>query len=440
MPRQLKNAEITHVSYVDKAANQKKFFLTKSAGEPNFEKAVRVITKAADPKQIVYGVVYEPDTPDAHDDMMTAEEIEKAAHKFMKDFRGIDEQHDFEGGAGELLESYIAPVDMEVGGETIVKGSWVIVTKATDEIWEKIQKGEYTGYSMGGTAEVETENSTKPATSKKVSKQTSSSQSDSDKEEEEARGFFNMVKNFFTGDTRQNVTKGEVRDRHTERVRQNSFWAAWSVFEDVIRSYDWRTDCYKFEQDPEKVREALEDLNSILTEILAPEAEIDIEKALGSPPKHVVEVQKAGRKMSAALMDKLDTAITALTEMKDEVIDEKEDNEGDEIEMKLEDISKMLDDKLTPLNERLDKIEKGEGGSIEPEPQPKGGDSPSPPESNEDVLKRFGELLDEKIQPLEKRLTTIEKARNVSAQLEHDPEPLAQTVTTQKSYMKHFNK
>ncbi|MEH6904082.1 hypothetical protein V7X04_19585, partial [Bacillus safensis] len=30
MPRELKNAKITHVSYVDRAANKKKFFLMKA--------------------------------------------------------------------------------------------------------------------------------------------------------------------------------------------------------------------------------------------------------------------------------------------------------------------------------------------------------------------------------------------------------------------------
>ncbi|HFK1435665.1 TPA: hypothetical protein ACGXNJ_005859, partial [Bacillus cereus] len=37
--RELKNAKITHVSYVDKAANKKQFFLTKSADKrPTFQK------------------------------------------------------------------------------------------------------------------------------------------------------------------------------------------------------------------------------------------------------------------------------------------------------------------------------------------------------------------------------------------------------------------
>ena len=44
---------------------------------------------------------------------------------------------------------------MTINDTTITKGTWVLVTKATDEMWEDIQKGEFTGYSLAGTAEVE---------------------------------------------------------------------------------------------------------------------------------------------------------------------------------------------------------------------------------------------------------------------------------------------
>ena len=155
--RKLENVLVTHVSYVDKAANKKSFFLTKSAEmlKPNFETKVKLVTKADDPQKLVYGVVYEPDVEDVHGDFMDAETIEKAAHGFMEDYQQIDKQHDFTTNAGKVVESYVAPVDMTVGETTITKGTWVLVTKATDEMWESIQKGEFTGYSLAGTAQVE---------------------------------------------------------------------------------------------------------------------------------------------------------------------------------------------------------------------------------------------------------------------------------------------
>lgn len=153
--RKLENVKVTHVSYVDKAANKKQFFLTKSANKPTFETTVKLLTKSDDPQQLVYGVVYEPNVEDAHGDFMDAETIEKAAHGFMEEYQNIDKQHDFKTGAGKVVESYVAPSDMNVGDTAIAKGTWVLVTKATDELWESIQKGEFTGYSLAGTAEVE---------------------------------------------------------------------------------------------------------------------------------------------------------------------------------------------------------------------------------------------------------------------------------------------
>ncbi|MGG1960748.1 XkdF-like putative serine protease domain-containing protein [Bacillus pumilus] len=177
MPRELINAKITHVSYVDKAANQKQFFFMKSDKQPDFQKEIKVIAKADDAQRLVYGIVYEPNVADAHGDYMTPEEIEKAAHGFLKDAREIDKQHDFQGGVGEVVESYIAPSDFEMGDEVIKKGSWVLVTKASDEIWEQIQKGEITGYSMAGTADIGKQEDHKPASDEK--------------------GLFSLLKNFF---------------------------------------------------------------------------------------------------------------------------------------------------------------------------------------------------------------------------------------------------
>ncbi|WP_144483269.1 XkdF-like putative serine protease domain-containing protein [Bacillus pumilus] len=176
MPRELINAKITHVSYVDKAANQKQFFFMKSEKQPDFQKEIKVIAKADDAQRLVYGIVYEPNVADAHGDYMTPEEIEKAAHGFLKDAREIDKQHDFQGGVGEVVESYIAPSDFEMGDEMIKKGSWVLVTKASDEIWNQIQKGEITGYSMAGTAD--------------IGKQEREPASDE-------KGLFSFLKNFF---------------------------------------------------------------------------------------------------------------------------------------------------------------------------------------------------------------------------------------------------
>lgn len=108
----------------------------------------RVIKSAA--KQLLYSVVLEPDTEDAQGDVISAEEIEKAAHDYLISSRVIGEGHEFEAQAAPV-ESFIAPVDMEVEGEAIKKGSWVIVMKIFDSaLWDLVEKGVYGAVSIGG--------------------------------------------------------------------------------------------------------------------------------------------------------------------------------------------------------------------------------------------------------------------------------------------------
>lgn len=363
MAREIVNANITHVSYVDKGANQKQFFFTKSDDKPNIEKEVKVfIEKEDDEQQLVYGVVYEPDVEDSHGEYMNSEEIEKAAHAFVKDARNIDKQHDFNSGVGEVVESYIAPADFDLGEQTIAKGSWVLVTKASDEVWEDIKKGEITGYSMAGTGEkVEKKDDRKPV-----------SKSEGD---EEMRGFFNLFKSFFT--------KGEVRDRYERNQKDRNLWAAWdgmeSVFYDSV--FDNRTpDVADFE----KLQSAAGDFVELLQEI---KENGDIQKSMENKPEAI--------------------------------------GKG-ESEMKKEDIEKLLDEKLNPITKRLDEFEKEDEPAGRNNP---GGDNPA---EESELMKQFSKALDEKLNPINGRLDNIEKARGISKQADQDEE---QQEPVQKHYL-----
>lgn len=106
-------------------------------------------------KKLIYGVVYEPSEIDAHGDYASAEEIEKAAHTYLEDFAEINLMHAKGlGKKARVVESYIAPIDFEVEGEKIKKGAWVMATKIYDpQLWDAIQKGLITGYSIEGTGQ-----------------------------------------------------------------------------------------------------------------------------------------------------------------------------------------------------------------------------------------------------------------------------------------------
>lgn len=108
------------------------------------------ILKADDEKQIVYGVVLEPETVDTQGDVISADETEEAAHKFLVKSRVVGDRHSKKAGA-EVVESYVAPVAFELGGQNVKKGSWVLGVHITDtRLWREVKSGEYTGFSVGG--------------------------------------------------------------------------------------------------------------------------------------------------------------------------------------------------------------------------------------------------------------------------------------------------
>ena len=100
-------------------------------------------------RQLVYGIVLQPGIIDKQDDMITEEEIEKAAHKYALTPMVVGRGHKKQAKA-KPVETYIAPVDFELGGQQVLKGSWVMAVKVMDtELWQMIKEGEYTGFSIG---------------------------------------------------------------------------------------------------------------------------------------------------------------------------------------------------------------------------------------------------------------------------------------------------
>jgi len=101
----------------------------------------------------VTGVVYEPGVKDAHGNFMREDEIRKVAYWFYQNSSRADVQHSFKEANGlSVVESYIAPYDMEIGGEPVVKGSWIMTLEVSNvAIWKVVQGGELTRLSMGGT-------------------------------------------------------------------------------------------------------------------------------------------------------------------------------------------------------------------------------------------------------------------------------------------------
>ena len=102
----------------------------------------------ADDQQIVYGEVYAPNRPDAQGEYMTAIEIRKMAHEFLRSGKmaQIDLMH------GNQLLDNASVVESFIADETdtrFLPGAWVIGMHVPDPgLWQQIKKGEINGFSM----------------------------------------------------------------------------------------------------------------------------------------------------------------------------------------------------------------------------------------------------------------------------------------------------
>ena len=113
------------------------------------------LLKAQD-SRVLYGVVYAPCQKgqkcslDSQNDFVRPDELRKAAWDFMAKSRTVGNQHRGPAKA-EVVESFVAPMDMAVDGEKITKGSWVLAVRVKDDtIWKAVQNGELNAFSIGG--------------------------------------------------------------------------------------------------------------------------------------------------------------------------------------------------------------------------------------------------------------------------------------------------
>lgn len=120
-----------------------------------FAKSVALI-KGIDPddERYVLGIVLEPEAVDAQGDIYSAEEIRRAAHRFMEEFGGLGLMHRLRvNGQVKVLESYLAPADFTIGDIKVRKGTWLLAVRIlSDELWEQVKDGLLTGFSIGGSA------------------------------------------------------------------------------------------------------------------------------------------------------------------------------------------------------------------------------------------------------------------------------------------------
>ena len=116
------------------------------------------LVRAEDEEFFVYGVVIEPEQgTDINGDpleLISVEETRRAAHDYMRRSQEFTKEHyTWVSHKVRIVESYLAPVDFEIGEVEVKRGSWVMGLKVLDtELWGAVKRGDITGFSIGGQA------------------------------------------------------------------------------------------------------------------------------------------------------------------------------------------------------------------------------------------------------------------------------------------------
>ena len=292
---EITDAKIQFVSLVDKAANMRPFLFTKAEdGKKPFATYGRIVKSDAETHWVT-GIVYEPMVEDAHGNFMTEDEITKAAYWYAKNGDKVDLQHSFEPlGSACVVESWIAKADFQIGDENIKKGTWLMTMEIADEeIWSAIEKGEFTGFSMGGVgnySEEDTDLSNSIEKGQEPGKKTLLMQL------AKALGF-------------SMVEKGEVAELYAASNTYDSFWNAFYALVDSLFKYDSWEGKYVWNRDESKVTEALRDFADIAQGLLT--GGQSITKAIGGDEQ---DIQKSGKALSKTNKEKLQGICDSLTE------------------------------------------------------------------------------------------------------------------------------
>lgn len=170
----LSNINVQEVAFASvPAVPEAVIAVTKSLGVPEGSEIIGKsisFAKTDAVKKQVFAYALVPELVDKQGHIANEEEVEKACHSLMRNFAarmakgsGSSVDHTIFDPALYPIESAIdidGSLGKALGFANPFSKAWLIGLQANDEVWDKIQKGEITGISIGGTAllkEVETD-------------------------------------------------------------------------------------------------------------------------------------------------------------------------------------------------------------------------------------------------------------------------------------------
>lgn len=404
------DAKISFVSLVNKAANKKQFLITKSEnGAANFATFGRILKADAD-SHFVTGIVYEPMVEDTQGNYMTEEEITKAAYWFAKNGNQVDLQHCFEKCDGAaVVESYVAKCDMEIEGEAIKKGTWIMTMEISDtDVWEAIQKGDITGFSMGGMGVYSEEDVELPV-----------------EKRDEPKGLLRRLAKAMGFDV---VEKGAVKANFQRGVKEDNFYSAWYALRSTLEGNFYNPDTgmweWGYNSDESTIREALEDFNDIVTQLLTSDGSIvkSLEKAAESAP---VPVLKQGRSLSAKNLNAIkgiyDTLGAFLEEFQEEPA-EADNVQKEDVEMTTDEVKAVVAEEvkkaMEPVVKQLETLApEADGGEGDGSGTDAAADAAAGDMQAESVAKMVGEEIQKAMEPVMKALGPVMRSRALPGNL-----------------------
>lgn len=135
--------------------------IKKSRADPERSGGRFTIQKVDEDKRLVFGwanvsvTVDGEQVVDYQEDLIDPDVLETATYKFVELYRDGGEMHE-RTGVAVLVESVILTEEkqaaMGLAADTLPVGWWVGFRVTDDDVWQKVKNGEYSMFSIGGTA------------------------------------------------------------------------------------------------------------------------------------------------------------------------------------------------------------------------------------------------------------------------------------------------
>jgi hypothetical protein len=236
-----------------------------------------------------------------------------------------------------------------------------------------------------------------------------------------------------------------MKQKFLSRVKEDNFYSAWYALRDTLEGYYFNSNTNQWEwgynADENAIREALEDFNDIVTQLLTSDGSIvkSLEKAANEAPATVI---KAGKSLSNKNLNALkgiyDTFGSFLSEFETEGEPEGTTNnvQKEEIDMTKDEVQKLVGEEVAkamePITKQLEAIAKGEG---DPAPAAEPAAEPDQTVTAEAVAKMVGDAVSQAMEPVTKALEPLLKSRALPGNLNDSTGTNVQKNNEEPHYM-----